>query len=599
MNIAEALSTFQFGKKKVTPSRLMTVWGEALCPDDVLPEYPRPQLRRASYKNLNGYWEYSVTEGRSVPSVWDGRILVPFSPETILSGVGHILQPHEYLWYRRTFTLQGLFGCESYRTVSGAGVNGRIIMNFGAVDETSSVWVNGIHICRHCGGYLAFSADITNAVDISDPYAENTVTVCVTDSTDSSWKNRGKQKLSPGGMFYTPQSGIWQTVWLEWVPEIYIKELKITPVYDDSAVDITVFSSEPAPVLITLSSGSEVSTLSGVRCRIGINDMHPWSPEDPYLYSFSAGLTAPGGDTVSSYFAMRKFSVDTDRTGIPRIFLNNRPYFMDGVLDQGYWSDGMYTAPSDDAMIYDIQTMKALGFNMIRKHLKIEPMRWYYHCDRLGMIVWQDMLNGGGRSLMAFLLYLPTALPFVTSHFTDSSYPLFSRSSRRGRREWLSECRSTIHQLYCCPCIAEWTAFNEGWGQFDALKVCELMHSWDSTRLIDHASGWYDQGGGDIRSVHNYFRSLKVIPDERPFCLTEYGGLSMHIYGHSYSTEDFAYEKHTDPEAFRTAFEGLREKIQRLKNDGLAAAVYTQVSDVEEEVNGILTFDRKINKLKN
>ena len=583
MNIAEAMSTFQIGKKKVTPTRLLTKWGETLDPEHVLPEYPRPQFRRNSYMSLNGYWEYAVTKRSTMPVRYDGHILVPFSPEALLSGVDHVLQPDEFLWYRRTFTLEGL----------GVPDNGHIFMNFGAVDEEATVFVNGQRLCCHSGGYLAFSVDITGAVDLSDTKYHNTVVVCVTDSTDTSWKNRGKQKLHPGGMFYTSQSGIWQTVWLEAVPYIYIKELKITPLFDESAVLITVFTSAPCTAAIDLD-GTKYTAVSGDPCRIDIHDMRPWSPEDPYLYDFSVSA---GSDFVESYFAMRKFSVDRDAEGTPRIFLNNEPYFNDGILDQGYWSDGLYTAPSDEAMTCDIRTAKSIGFNMIRKHIKIEPMRWYYHCDRLGMIVWQDMLNGGGRSLMAFLLYLPTALPFVTSHFGDGNYPLFSRASRRGRAEWLKECAETVHQLYNCPCIAEWTAFNEGWGQFDALEVCERIRSWDATRLVDHASGWYDQGGGDIMSVHNYFRTLKVIPDERPFCLTEYGGLSMHVDGHSYSTEDFAYEKHSDPDALQTAFDGLREKIYRLQGDGLAAAVYTQMSDVEEEVNGILTFDRKVNKL--
>lgn len=583
MNLADALATFQFCKKKVTPARLMTKWGEALDAENVLPEYPRPQFMRNSYRNLNGWWEYAITKGLMFPAGYDGRILVPFSPESLLSGAEHILQPDEYLWYRRTFTLEGL----------GVQYNGHVFLNFGAVDEETDIWVNGSKLCHHAGGYLAFSVDITDAVDLSDLHAVNTVTVCVSDSTDTSWKNRGKQKLIHGGMFYTPQSGIWQTVWLEAVPAIYLRELKITPLFDEKAVIITSFVSAACMVKINMA-GMQYSCAANIPYRISLPDMHPWSPEDPYLYDLT--VTA-AGDTVRSYFAMRKFSTGMDDSGIPRLFLNNEPYFQDGILDQGYWPDGLYTAPSDDAMIYDIASAKAMGFNMIRKHLKIEPMRWYYHCDRLGMIVWQDMINGGGRSITTFLLSLPADLPFVNSHFSDRNHYLFSRRSRRGRAEWLRQCAEAMHQLYNCPCIGEWTAFNEGWGQFDALDVYKRMRSWDSTRIIDHASGWYDQGGGDIKSVHSYFSPLKVVPDDRPFCLTEYGGLSMRVEGHSYSSEVFAYEKHSDSTALQTAFDGLREKIYRLQGDGLAAAVYTQLSDVEEEVNGIFTYDRKVQKL--
>ena len=592
MKFKEALATFQIGKKKVTPAKLLTPWGEKINPENLLKEYPRPQMRRNSYKSLNGFWEYAFTDcshmqsDTAFPVSWDGRILVPFSPETILSGVERTLRPDEFLWYKRQFTVDDLM---LQNTPDG---NGHVLLHFGAVDEETAVWINGARMCEHSGGYLSFTVDITDAVRTDEA---NTLTVRVRDTTDTSWHNRGKQKLNPGGMFYTAQSGIWQSVWLEYVPEIYIKELKITPLFDESAVLITAFTSFPCLVDIT-SCGGTFRCNSGTPCRIYVRDMHAWSPEDPHLYDFTAMIPL-SGDRVESYFAMRKFSAGRDNKGIPRLFLNNEPYFLNGVLDQGYWSDGLYTAPSDEAMIYDISSMKSLGFNMIRKHIKIEPMRWYYHCDRLGMIVWQDMINGGGRSLMAFLLYLPTTLPFVKTNFPDCNYPLFSRSSERGRRIWTDQCMETIRQLYNCPCIGEWTAFNEGWGQFDSLEIYDLIKRCDHTRIIDHASGWYDQGGGDIRSEHNYFSTLRVVIERRPFCLTEYGGLSLHIDGHSYSSEDFAYEKFKSPEELQKAFIALRKKTDRLQTEGLAAAVYTQVSDVEEEVNGILTFDRRVNKL--
>lgn len=583
MKIREAVSTLQIGKKKGVRTNLLTRWGRALDPDSVLQEYPRPQMVRDSYINLNGYWEYAFTglqDDREMPAVPDGRILVPFSPETLLSGVGRQLSPDSLLWYRRTWTIPQL----------PAGQH--LLLNFGAVDQICVIYINGNEAGRHFGGYLSFSVDITSFL----VQGENTIAVRVRDISDTSWMDRGKQKLKPGGMFYTAQSGIWQTVWAEWVPENHILSLKITPHFDEQYLALTVRTVFPCRISVLLDRGPSVpfEGQSGNELRIPVPDMHPWSPEDPYLYPFTVRAE---NDTVRSYFAMRKFSVGKDRRGIPFLFLNNRPYFQDGVLDQGYWSDGLYTAPSDEAMVFDIRSMKELGFNMIRKHIKVEPMRWYYHCDRLGMIVWQDMLNGGGRSLMTFMLYLPTALPFVTSRFPDSNYPIFSRASAAGRRAWIRGCRDTMKQLYNVPCIGLWTAFNEGWGQFDAKKVWEMMKKWDATRPVDHASGWYDQGCGDIVSYHNYWRALKVKPEKRPFCFSEYGGLSFRAEGHCWSSVDFSYTKAADLRELKAAFLSLRKEIRSLYGKGLAAAVYTQVSDVEEEVNGILTFDREINKL--
>lgn len=581
MQIKDALSTFQFGKKKESPNKLTTIWGEALDPDCVLNEYPRPQLKRGNWTNLNGWWDYAITKERCRPAAFDGKILVPFSPESQLSGVQRQLMPDEYLWYHRTVYL------------SEVPDGRRLLLHFGAVDQECIIYLNGKKAGTHQGGYLAFAIDITAFIH----QGTNSLWVKVRDESDRSCKNRGKQKLAAGGMFYTAQSGIWQTVWMEWVPENYIKEIRITPSLDDACVTLEVATELACAKTVkvyahdTLLSETVFHTAEET---IPITELHPWSPEDPFLYSL---VIETDNDRVKSYFGMRKFAVKNDSEGVPRLFLNNRPYFQNGVLDQGYWPDGLYTAPSDEALIYDIQSMKELGFNMIRKHLKIEPMRWYYHCDRLGMIVWQDMLNGGGRSLMTFLCYLPTALPFVTTKFNDHFYPLFSRTSKKGRIQWLKECEETIRQLYNCPAIAMWVPFNEGWGQFDALKVEEKIRSWDPTRLIDHASGWYDQGGGDIKSVHNYFRFLNVITEKRPFVLSEYGGYVCHIGGHSYSNQVFGYRKFPSREAFQKAFKDLQKQISALEKKGLAGAVYTQLSDIEEEVNGLLTYDRKVRKI--
>ena len=604
MNIKNAIGSLQLGKKKADPIRLYTRWGEELNEDRVLPEYPRPQLVRSSFMNLNGCWEYAIRPKTSVesrypgPVNYDGFIVVPFSPESLLSCVDRRLSPDEVLWYHRVFTVKKREGQ-------------RLILHFGAVDETCQVYLNGKCVARHHGGYLPFEADITDSL----AYDVNELRVRVTDLTDSSWRSCGKQSLDPGGMYYTPQSGIWQTVWMEWVPEIYIANISLTPDFDASRICIKVRTSKEVPVEIVVahptdsydaditSASSHIfadplavaTSPSNRKCIIDIPEMHAWTPETPWLYPVR--ITA-GFDTAVSYFGMRKVSIETGADGKRRICLNNEPCFMNGVLDQGYWSDGLYTPASDEAFIYDIEQMKAAGMNMLRKHIKIEPMRWYYHCDRLGMLVWQDIINGGTRPKTPLTLYLPTIFPAITKHISDKHYWLFSRSSKLGRKVWIKEMRDTVKHLYNVPSIVLWTPFNEGWGQFDANAIADRMKKLDPTRLVDHASGWYDQGGGDIRSVHNYFRKLIVEKDDRAFCLTEYGGLTLLVEGHSYSPEVYGYGQCENAEEFQKKFKDLQETVKRLSEEGLSGAVYTQVSDVEEEVNGLLTFDRKINKLK-
>ena len=582
MNIKAAVASLQAGKKKVEPIRLLTPWGERLDPDMVLPEYPRPQLSRASYINLNGWWEAAFTKG-DIPRTYPEKILVPFSPESLLSGVDHSLAPEEVLWYRRSIPVDNI--------PSGK----RLLLHFGAVDQSAVVFLNAREVTSHEGGYLAFTADLT-------PYlrqGENELIVRVTDPSDTGSGGRGKQMLKPGGMFYTATSGIWQTVWLEWVPEVYVRDLKITPDIDRDRLLLKVFAegaAAPLPYDLRIPEyGVSAKGVTGKTLDVPIPNARLWSPEDPHLTPFTVVL---GEDVVISYFAMRKFSVGRDESGEPRLMLNNKPYFMHGVLDQGYWSDGMYTAPSDEALIHDIREMKALGFNTLRKHLKVEPMRWYYHCDRLGMIVWQDMVNGGGAFNKLYLTYMPTVIPAMTTRMGDHNYGLYARTDPEGRRRWIRETRGTIRQLYNVPSIGLWTAFNEGWGQFDAAKNVAKMKALDPTRPIDEASGWFDQGSGDIRSVHNYFRKLIVEHTHRPFCITEYGGLTLPVEGHLYSTEAYSYEMVADRATLRNRFRALMEEILGLEAEGLSGAIYTQLSDVEEEVNGILTFDRRVNKLK-
>ena len=565
---------------------MLTPWGEALDREHPLPEYPRPQLRRNSYLNLNGIWEYAITKTAEKPAAMQGEIVVPFSPETPLSGVGHLLQPDEYLWYRRSVTLpEGFFQ------------GGRLLLHFGAVDQCCTVWVNGQEAGSHTGGYLPFALDVTELIE-GDAF---TLELRVTDPTDTGSLSRGKQRLKNTGIWYTPQSGIWQTVWMECVPENYLRSLRITPKLEENAVHIRLEADDPAMAAVTICRDGGIiaegqtdengeSTLT-----IPAEELRLWSPEDPFLYDVS--IVLPGGDRVESYFGMRAFGIGRDEKGLPRLLLNGKPYFQNGLLDQGYWSDGYYTAPSDEALIHDIAEMKRLGFNMLRKHIKVEPLRWYYHCDRLGMLVWQDMMNGG-ESYSPLSIYVFSNLGLRVK---DDRYRYFSRSDEAGRTHYYEELGQMIDLLYNTVSLAMWVPFNEGWGQFDALKAAEFIRKRDDTRPIDHASGWYDQGGGDIKSIHWYFRPYhhKQPPKEqRPICLTEYGGYNCAVPGHCWGEgAEFGYKKIADPAEFNRAFQKLmEEQIIPAKERGLAAAVYTQVSDVEGERNGLLTYDRKVCK---
>lgn len=565
---------------------MLTPWGEALDREHPLPEYPRPQLRRNSYLNLNGIWEYAITKTAEKPAAMQGEIVVPFSPETPLSGVGHILQPDEYLWYRRSVTLpEGFFR------------GGRLLLHFGAVDQCCTVWVNGQEAGSHTGGYLPFALDVTELIE-GDAF---TLELRVTDPTDTGSLSRGKQRLKNTGIWYTPQSGIWQTVWMECVPENYLRSLRITPKLEENAVHIRLEADDPAMAAVTICRDGGIiaegqtdengeSTLT-----IPAEQMRLWSPENPFLYDVTIRLA--GGDRVESYFGMRSFGIGRDEKGLPRLLLNGKPYFQNGLLDQGYWSDGYYTAPSDEALIHDIAEMKRLGFNMLRKHIKVEPLRWYYHCDRLGMLVWQDMMNGG-ESYSPLSIYVFSNLGLRVK---DDRYRYFSRSDEAGRTHYYEELGQMIDLLYNTVSLALWVPFNEGWGQFDALKAAEFIRKRDDTRPIDHASGWYDQGGGDIKSIHWYFRPYhhKQPPKEqRPICLTEYGGYNCAVPGHCWGEgAEFGYKKIAYPAEFNRAFQKLmEEQIIPAKERGLAAAVYTQVSDVEGERNGLLTYDRKVCK---
>ena len=589
---------------------LYTRWGRELDPERVLQEYPRPTLVRESYINLNGLWDYAFTKTAELPAEYDGKILVPFSPEAPLSGVDRQLMPGEFLHYRRRVSLGG--GCAeeaagqpserqteqpSERQTEQAATyrpGGRWLLHFGAVDQICTVYINGARVGDHTGGYLPFSFDVTEYLHEGD----NLLQLAVQDFSDTSYHAKGKQSLERGGMWYTAQSGIWQTVWLEQVPDRFIREIKITPDYDRGEIRVKVLTNAggnlPVHAVILFQGEKILETdfLSDKSVRIALEDFRSWTPETPDLYDMELHM---GEDCVSTYFAMRKISVQRDAGGILRFFLNNRPYFHKGLLDQGYYPDGLYTAPSDEALQYDIRKMKSLGFNMLRKHIKIEPERWYYHCDKLGMLVWQDMVCGGSRYLDKFVTVLPNVLPLAGRVIRDSHYRLFSRQDAEGRAEYYRELKETIRCLYAHPSIVVWVPFNEGWGQFDARKATAIIRKLDPDRLIDEASGWFDQGGGDMYSIHNYFRKLRVRPlEDRVVALTECGGYSYRIPEHSVCGKVYGYRKYFSREELTAGVAGLWEKeLIPAVSRGLSAVVYTQVSDVEDEVNGLLTWDRE------
>lgn len=556
---------------------LMTPWGEHLDENCILTEYPRPQMRRDSYLNLNGRWEYAITDSDESPPRWDGTILVPFSPESALSGVGRSLQPGQTLWYRREVIVpQGFIPAD-----------GRLLLHFGAVDQETAVYWNGRLLGRHMGGYNAFTLDATDALG-----PRNSLVVRVHDDTDASFHSRGKQKTRRGGIWYTPQSGIWQTVWMEAVPRHYIESLRIVPLFDQSAVEVMVRCSQPLQCEATVD-GRTVPFTSGEPARIPMPDFRAWSPEDPYLYDLSVTL---GEDRVESYFGMRKMEVRADRGGVKRLFLNGEPYFQSGLLDQGYWPDGLYTAPSDEALIYDIQTAKAMGFNLLRKHIKVEPMRWYYHCDRLGMLVWQDMPSGGGKYRFSTI-----TLPLVTGiHRRDNHYRAFARASSQGRGEYMDELEEMVGQLFNAPSVVLWVPFNEGWGQFDSTLVMERLRALDPTRPVDPASGWHDQGAGELRSLHVYFKPFRFRRDRRgrALALSEFGGYNLRVDGHCFNQKDYGYRRLPDAAALWRDFSRLYEReVLPAVPKGLCASVYTQLSDVEDELNGLMTYDRRVVKL--
>ena len=560
-----------------------------------LAEYPRPAMRRDSCEILNGPWQYAITQTAEYPAAWQGSILVPYSPEAPASGVGRTLQPGQWLHYHRFFA-------------PPAGEGGRVLLHFGAVDYACAVQVNGHLAGGHRGGYWPFTLDIT---DLLNGTGRNSLWVAVQDPTGHGTQARGKQTLKPGGMFYPAQSGIWQTVWLERVPDNYIQTLTVTPDYDARTVTVRVHTAKPGGAVnlwamvraggVTIAEdwGSDEADQDGeVTLNIPEEHFFPWSPDTPFLYDLTVGTNQGEEaefDTVHSYFALRKWSCAPDAHGVLRFCLNDKPILLNGLLDQGYWPEGLYTPPSDAAVERELSEVKALGFNLLRKHAKIEPQRWYYHCDRLGLIVWQDIVNGGSAYNLWFVTYLTNVLQPLLRRFPDGKavYSLLSRAKPAGREEYAHELADTVQALRCHPCIACWVPFNEGWGQFDAGKAVQALRTLDGTRLVDEASGWFDQGGGDVHSLHNYFYPLRIRPQKRTVALSEYGGIAWPMPGHEPPHKTYGYGTAKDRQELTARYKKLQLKtvLPQLEK-GLSALVYTQLTDVEDEVNGLFTYDR-------
>ena len=539
-----------------------------------LSEYPRPQFKRDSYICLNGLWEYTIKQTEEIPDVFDGQILVPYSPEVEKSGVNKKVNPDDYLFYRLKYEISKEF------------IKDKVIVHFGAVDQIAEVFINGKIAIKHVGGFLPFSLDIKPF--LTDNNVE--IVLRVQDTTNSSYHSSGKQSLKPEGIWYKQQSGIYMPVWMESVKEGYIEKLKITPDIDNSVVNIRFTSSIKKAKL--LLNNQEITVNANEDNIIKIDNPILWSPENPHLYEF---VISNEVDKVESYFALRKVSLIKNEKGKLVIALNNKEYFMKGVLDQGYYQDGLLTPNYDEDYINDIMLVKNLGFNVSRKHIKIESLRWYYHCDRLGLLVWQDFVNGCTK----YDFWLNQVPLFVRYKINDHKYKKFFRENEEGRKEAYQEFLDTIDLLYNSPCIVLWTIFNEAWGQFDAKEIYEKLKVIDPTRLYDHASGWHDQGSSDVKSMHIYKWKVKV-PSKRKiknraFICSECGAYILDKrLKEAKKKEGFIYLLFNNKEDFQKEYARfINKEIIPAKKNGMSAFIYTQLSDVEEEMNGFVTYNRK------
>lgn len=574
-----ALAAQLHAQWKPVEGRIRTQWSEQVNPDNVLPEYPRPIMERTEWKNLNGLWDYAIIEkGKHTPSVFDGKILVPFAVESSLSGVAKTVGAEKELVYRRSFE------------VPSSWKGKKVLLHFGAVDWKTDVWVNDVKVGSHTGGFTPFSFDITEALQGKN----NTLMVKVWDPTDKGYQPRGKQVSRPEGIWYTPVTGIWQTVWLEPVSESYIQDLRITPDIDNSLLSLKALVKDATSkdlVEVKVFDGQQLvaqgKSINGECVQVAMpENAKLWSPESPFLYTLKVSLKQNGKlvDEVSSYAAMRKYSSKRDANGIVRLELNNKPLFQFGPLDQGWWPDGLYTAPTDEALLYDIQKTKDFGFNMIRKHIKVEPARWYTYCDKLGIIVWQDMPSGDRNPEWQNRKY-----------FEGTEMKRSAESEACYRKEW----KEIMDALYSYPCIGTWIPFNEAWGQFKTPEIVEWTKQYDPTRLVNPASGGNHYTCGDMLDLHNYpAPELYLYDAQRATVLGEYGGIGWVVQGHIWEPDrNWGYIQFNSSKEVTDEYVKYAEKLYDLIPRGFSAAVYTQTTDVEVEVNGLMTYDRKVIKL--
>jgi beta-galactosidase/beta-glucuronidase len=567
-----------FAQWKPAGEKIKTAWAEKIDVNNVLPEYPRPIMERGDWQNMNGLWEYAITKtGAAQPENFDGKILVPFAVESSLSGVQKTLGADNELWYKRSFTIPSNWKSKN------------ILLHFGAVDWKSDIWINGIKVGTHKGGYSPFSFNVTPFLNKS---GEQEVVVKVWDPSDKGFQPRGKQVSNPEGIWYTPVSGIWQTVWLEPVAEKYIETVRTTPDIDNQRVSVELITNNTGYAdvyeVLVMDGNKQVASAKASTCQtleIPVPEAKLWDTENPFLYDLKIKLMSNGKvvDAVDSYFAMRKISTKRDENGIVRLQLNNKDQFQFGPLDQGWWPDGLYTAPSDEALKYDIQKTKDFGFNMIRKHVKVEPARWYTHCDRMGMLVWQDMPNGD-RS------------PRWQNHeyFTGTELVRSAESEANYRAEW----KGIMDYLYSNPSIVCWVPFNEAWGQFKTEEIAEWTKAYDPSRLVNPASGGNFYTTGDMLDLHNYPGPAMYLYDaQRATVLGEYGGIGLALEGHLWATDrNWGYVQFKNSKDVTDEYVKYGEELYKMIKAGFSAGVYTQTTDVEGEINGLMTYDRKVIK---
>lgn len=570
---------------KIVPGHITTQWADDVNPANTLPEYPRPQMQRSDWQNLNGLWQYAilpVSDNEAIPSSFQGNILVPFAAESALSGVGKTVGKDNILWYQRDITVPNRRKWK------------RTLLHFGAVDWRSDIYVNGKKVGRHEGGYDPFTFDITHALKKG---SKQQLAVRVWDPTNDGPQPHGKQVVKPEGIWYTPVTGIWQTVWLETVPETYIASTKQTPDLDKKNIVVSASVRNMLPgdeLSISAWKGNEKvaeKTGADTSVTLSISDPEMWSPSHPFLYDLKLTVMRKGKavDEVKSYFAMRKISIAPDASGIQKMMLNNKFLFEFGPLDQGWWPDGLYTAPTDAALKFDIEKTKDMGFNMIRKHIKVEPARWYYYCDQLGMLVWQDMPSGDLGNHWE-------PRPGVLGRATDRDRT--PESEGYYRKEW----NAIMDALHNYPCIIVWTPFNEAWGQFKTVEIANWTKQKDPSRLVNSASGGNFYPVGDIEDLHNYPDPAMPRPDifgaKKALALGEFGGLGLPVDGHTWQKDkNWGYQSFKNSDELFNRYATLADKLEELIKAGLSAAVYTQTTDVEGEVNGFMTYDRKVMKM--